>query len=246
MKKKVLVVFGSKSDETVFEPIVKRLKALKAIVDMRVCSAHRTPELLNTVLIQKNYDLVIAGAGLAAHLPGVVASKTVAPVVGVPVASNFEGLDSFLAIVQMPPGIPVLSVGPGVNPASEFLLNDYESVRIIGDMNNPRVKKCVETLEEFDVELNSDHAVTINFFDMKTEDPKDDCINVPLIDNETSADALTFLNKAKKGYFVGINRGDNAAVFAASMIDRMRLIDYREKMMKKVKDDDKEVKKKYK
>ncbi len=243
-QKQILVVFGSKSDEDVFLPIVKKLKG-KALVDMRICSAHRSPELLNSILTQKDYDLIIAGAGLAAHLPGVVASKTVAPIVGVPVASNFDGLDSFLAIVQMPPGIPVLSVGPRFNPATDFLLKKYDSVKVIGDKKNKRVEKCVETLEEFDVEFDGKTLLLINFFDLKKGKPKDNAINVPLIEKETAKDSLTFLKKAKKGYFVGINRGENAAIFAASMINRMRLIDYRESMTKKVMDDDKEIAKKY-
>jgi 5-(carboxyamino)imidazole ribonucleotide mutase len=241
--KNVLVVFGSSSDEKVYKPIAAKLKA-KANVDLRICSAHRTPELLNKILLEKDYDLIIAGAGLAAHLPGVAASKTVAPVIGVPVNSNFEGLDSFLSIVQMPPGVPVLAVGPGVNPAQDFLLKNYDSVKIIGDLKNKRVDKCALMLEEFDIETEKGKKpLTINFFDLRKGTPKENCINVPLIEKETAKDALTFLKKSKKGYFVGINRGDNAAVFAVSMIDRLRLIDYREAMIKKVMDDDNEVRK---
>ena len=140
--KKVLVVFGSKSDKSVFEPIVKSQKEKKADVDMRICSAHRTPALLNSILLEKQYDLVIAGAGLAAHLPGVVASKTPVPVIGVPCNGAFDGLDSFLSIVQMPPGIPVLGVGVDVNPVNDFLLKEKqieimdESLQILGEPCN--------------------------------------------------------------------------------------------------------------
>lgn len=243
--KKVLVVFGSKSDENVFMPIVDSLKQKKIKFDMHICSAHRTPEKLSHILIQKQYDLIIAGAGLAAHLPGVVASKTPAPVVGVPVDGAFQGLDAFLAIVQMPPGIPVLSCGINKNPLeSDFLLKEYDSVKISGDFSNKRVKKCVETLEKFEVGLDGDKPLTINFFDLKTEKPLPDAINVPLMETGVADDALTFLDKSKTGFFVGTNRGDNAAVFAVSMIDYIRLIEYREEMAVQVNDADLDLQKK--
>ncbi|MBR9690882.1 AIR carboxylase family protein [Candidatus Woesearchaeota archaeon] len=240
MTKKILVVFGSKSDEKVFGKIAKSLKG-KADFDIRICSAHRTPELLNTVMLKKDYDLIIAGAGLAAHLPGVIASKTTAPVVGVPVSGNFDGLDAFLSIVQMPSGIPVLACPVDSNPISDFLLFDYDSVKVVGDMKNERVKKCVVMLEEFDVALDLKKPITINFFNLDTENPKENCINVPLLEGDGAEDALSFFKKANKGYFVGLNRGDNAAVFAVSMIDRYSLIDYRDDMKQKVVKDDKEV-----
>lgn len=120
------------SDSNVYLPIIKKLEKKNVEFDLRIASAHRTPELLHAVLSRKRFDMIIAGAGLAAHLPGVVASKTIAPVVGVPCNGNFEGLDAFLSIVQMPPGIPVLSVGVGVNPLqTDFLLKDYDSVKLM-------------------------------------------------------------------------------------------------------------------
>jgi len=108
--KKALIIFGSKSDEKIYNDIAKELKKQKVDFDLRISSAHKTPHDVDKTL-QNDYAVVIAGAGLAAHLPGVAASKVLRPVIGVPCEGNYKGLDALLAIAQMPPGIPVLAVG---------------------------------------------------------------------------------------------------------------------------------------
>ena len=110
--KKALIIFGSKSDEKVYNEIASSLKKLKVDFDLRVSSAHKTPDDVDETL-KNEYAVVIAGAGLAAHLPGVVAARVIRPVIGVPCEGNYQGLDALLSVAQMPPGIPVLSVGVG-------------------------------------------------------------------------------------------------------------------------------------
>lgn len=109
------VVMGSDSDFSVMEDAVKILKQFGVPFEIKVSSAHRT--LKRTVDWVENFErqggkVIMAGAGLAAHLPGVVAGATTLPVIGVPIKSGaLEGVDALYAIVQMPPGIPVATVG---------------------------------------------------------------------------------------------------------------------------------------
>lgn len=109
------VVMGSDSDFTVLEDAIKILKQFGVTFEVKVSSAHRT--LKRTVEWVESFEkqggkVIIAGAGLAAHLPGVIAGATTLPVIGVPIRSGaLEGVDALYAIVQMPPGIPVASVG---------------------------------------------------------------------------------------------------------------------------------------
>lgn len=110
---KVAVIMGSKSDLPKLESGIDLLKSFGIAVDVRIYSAHRTPKELMDYLdtIEDDTDVIIAAAGKAAHLPGVIASKTLIPVVGLPIkSSTMDGLDSLLSIVQMPKGIPVATV----------------------------------------------------------------------------------------------------------------------------------------
>lgn len=109
---KVLVMFGSKSDANIYEPLKARLLNEGHEVDFRMISVHRSPELLDRTLAGIDAGAVIAGAGLAAHLPGIVASKLLIPVFGVPCAAAVGGVDAFFAISQMPFGIPVVCTAP--------------------------------------------------------------------------------------------------------------------------------------
>ncbi len=117
MKPKVMIIMGSDSDMPVMEETAAILREFGVPFVMTVASAHRTPE--RTVKLVKDaekngVEVVIAGAGMAAHLPGVIASHTILPVIGVPLeASPLKGMDALLSIVQMPPGIPVATVAVG-------------------------------------------------------------------------------------------------------------------------------------
>ena len=109
---KILVIFGSKSDANIYEPLKARLLNEGHEVDFRMISVHRSPELLERELATAKAEAVIAGAGLAAHLPGIVAAKMLIPVFGIPCAAAIGGVDAFFAIAQMPFGIPVLTTAP--------------------------------------------------------------------------------------------------------------------------------------
>ena len=106
--KKVLVVMGSDSDLKVMEKCVDRLKSFDIPTEVRICSAHRTPAVAAAA---EGFGVIIAAAGKAAHLGGVLAAYTTLPVIGVPMATSvMGGMDSLLSIVQMPKGIPVATV----------------------------------------------------------------------------------------------------------------------------------------
>ncbi|WP_456415990.1 5-(carboxyamino)imidazole ribonucleotide mutase [Methanocaldococcus sp.] len=107
----ICIIMGSESDLKIAEKAVNVLKEFNVEFEVRVASAHRTPELVEEIVKNSKADVFIAIAGLAAHLPGVIASLTTKPVIAVPVDAKLDGLDALLSSVQMPPGIPVASVG---------------------------------------------------------------------------------------------------------------------------------------
>jgi len=117
MDDKVAIIMGSISDKETMEKAAEILNELDISYEMKVLSAHRTPDLLFEYIAQveeKGFKVIIAGAGGAAHLPGVIASKTLLPVIGVPIETKaLGGLDSLLSMVQMPGGIPVATVEIG-------------------------------------------------------------------------------------------------------------------------------------
>ena len=137
----VSILMGSKSDWTLMEEASKTLDTLGIAHEARALSAHRTPQALFEYLASaeaRGVEVYIAAAGGAAHLPGVIASKTIHPVLGVPIPSStfVDGLDALLSIVQMPPGIPVgtLAVGKAgaINAAilaAQILGNKYPEYR---------------------------------------------------------------------------------------------------------------------
>ena len=117
---KIALVMGSQSDYSTMKDCVKILKSLKISFDLKIVSAHRTPKRLYEFAkkSETSYSVIIAGAGGSAHLPGMIASLTTVPVIGVPVESKkLKGLDSLLSIVQMPKGIPVGTVAIGKDGA---------------------------------------------------------------------------------------------------------------------------------
>lgn len=112
-KPKVGIITGSKSDLPIVEKVEQQLKAFGIGYDTTVASAHRTPQKVEKYArsAEKKYDLIIAAAGMAAALPGVIAAQTSLPVIGIPVYSKtLSGHDALFAIVQMPSGVPVATV----------------------------------------------------------------------------------------------------------------------------------------
>lgn len=117
MNVKVAVVMGSQSDWSTMQHACDILEELDIAYEKKVVSAHRTPDYMfeyAETAKERGIQVIIAGAGGAAHLPGMIAAKTVLPVIGVPVkSSNLNGLDSLLSIIQMPGGVPVATVAIG-------------------------------------------------------------------------------------------------------------------------------------
>ncbi len=120
------VVMGSRSDYAVMQAAVEILRELEVPFEARVVSAHRTPELMISyaqTAVDRGLRCIIAGAGGAAHLPGMIAALTVVPVLGVPVAATaLQGLDALLSIVQMPKGVPVGTLAIGAAGAANAAL----------------------------------------------------------------------------------------------------------------------------
>ena len=249
--KKALIIFGSKSDEKIFNEIKNFFVKSKIDFDLRVSSAHKTPDDVDKTL-EKDYAVVIAGAGLAAHLPGVVASQVIRPVIGVPCEGNYQGLDALLAISQMPPGIPVLAVGVGKGVIAARncanMIKKYESVTIIGDKNNDAVKKAVETLKKFNIIYAFDkipNPKTVNleftYFDEPIEKKDELVIYCPLLEekDDKAQAALNFLKHTSHGLWVGINNGTNAAIAAVEIMNidneyEELLLSYRREIGEKV------------
>jgi 5-(carboxyamino)imidazole ribonucleotide mutase len=159
MTNKVGVIMGSKSDWETMKYTCEILEQLEIPYEKRVISAHRTPDLMFTYAEEargKGIKVIIAGAGGAAHLPGMVAAKTTLPVIGVPVQSKaLSGLDSLLSIVQMPGGVPVATVAIGkagaVNAgllAAQILAT--EDLELARKLEAKREATRVEVLESSD------------------------------------------------------------------------------------------------
>ena len=107
----ICIIMGSESDLKIAEKGISILKDFGVEFEVRVASAHRTPDLVEEIVKNSRAKVFIAIAGLAAHLPGVVASLTTKPVIAVPVESKLDGMDALLSCVQMPPGVPTATVG---------------------------------------------------------------------------------------------------------------------------------------
>ena len=107
----IAVISGSKSDKSVVDKVVQTLEKNGASYEHRILSAHRNPRELEQYIEESDARIFVAIAGLSAALPGVIASRTARPVIGVPVSGTLGGLDALLSIAQMPPGVPVACVG---------------------------------------------------------------------------------------------------------------------------------------
>ena len=141
----VSIVMGSKSDWSTMKYAANILKSLKIKYETKIVSAHRTPKRMFEYSINatnNNIGVIIAGAGGSAHLPGMIASLTTVPVIGVPIESKkLKGLDSLLSIVQMPKGIPVGTVAIGKNGAVNAALLSASILAIHNTKINNEIKK---------------------------------------------------------------------------------------------------------
>lgn len=127
----VSIIMGSTSDLPVMEKAAAYLNEMHIPFEMNALSAHRTPEAVEKFARgakDRGIKVIIAAAGMAAHLPGVIAAMTTVPVIGVPIKSGMEGMDALLAIVQMPPGIPVATVGVNASLNAAILASQILAV----------------------------------------------------------------------------------------------------------------------
>ncbi len=158
---KVVIFFGSKSDTEIMRGAANCLKEFGIEYKAFVLSAHRVPEKLEETLKEveaQGCQVVIAGAGLAAHLPGVIASQTTMPVIGVPCKGAIEGLDALFSIVQMPKSIPVATVGinnaynAGMLAVQMLSVNDKElKAKLVEYRKNMKEKFIAENGEGVDL-----------------------------------------------------------------------------------------------
>ncbi|MFC1517615.1 5-(carboxyamino)imidazole ribonucleotide mutase [Candidatus Margulisiibacteriota bacterium] len=139
----ILIIMGSKSDSEVMAKAEEQLKEFGLKADVVVASAHRNPDKVTKTVTSGKYDVIIAGAGKAAHLPGVIAGQTITPVIGVPIkTSDLGGMDSLLSIVQMPSGVPVATVA--INGAKNAAILAAQIVAL----KDETVKKALKTFKE--------------------------------------------------------------------------------------------------
>lgn len=148
---KVAIIFGSKSDVDVMKGAANALKEFDIDYKAYVLSAHRVPEKLTETIKkveEEGCKVIIAGAGLAAHLPGVIASQTVLPVIGVPVKAALDGMDALLSIVQMPKQVPVATVGINNSYNAGMLAVQMLSLQD-DDIKNKLIKARAEMKKKF-------------------------------------------------------------------------------------------------
>lgn len=159
MTPKVSIIMGSTSDLGVMEKAAKLFDEFEIPFEINALSAHRTPEEVEVFAKgakERGIKVIIAGAGMAAHLPGVIAAMTPIPVIGVPINATLDGMDALLAIVQMPPGIPVATVG--INGAMNAAIL---AVQMMGTGDEELMKKLIsykESLKQKIVKANQDLA----------------------------------------------------------------------------------------
>ena len=164
----VSIIMGSTSDLPIMEKAAKVLDEFQIPFEMNALSAHRTPEEVEKFAKgaqARGIKVIIAAAGMAAHLGGVIASMTTLPVIGVPIKSSLEGMDALLAIVQMPPGIPVATVGingaqnAGILAVQMLALSDAGLAARLAEYKQNLKQKIVKANEElksvkFDYKVN--------------------------------------------------------------------------------------------
>ena len=160
MKAIVSIIMGSTSDLPVMEKAAKFLDQMEIPFEMNALSAHRTPQEVED--FAKNAEMrgikvIIAGAGMAAALPGVIAANTTLPVIGVPIKGMLDGLDAMLSIIQMPPGIPVATVG--VNAAQNAGILAAEMLALGDEVLSIKMKAYKEDLKQKIVKANQDLAM---------------------------------------------------------------------------------------
>lgn len=155
----VSIIMGSTSDLPVMEKAAKFLDDMDVPFEMNALSAHRTPAEVESFARNakaRGLRVIIAGAGMAAALPGVIAASTTVPVIGVPIKGMLDGLDAMLSIIQMPPGIPVATVG--VNGAQNAAILAVEMLALADEALAKRLEQYKDSLKEKIVKANAELA----------------------------------------------------------------------------------------
>lgn len=259
----VFVVFGSLSDSATFAPVLEEFKKKRVPYIFHGLSAHKTPKELVEELKKTRAKIFVAGAGLSSALPGFVASQTIKPMIGIAVQKDFEGLDSLLSTLQMPPGVPVLAVGLQ-NPLEaakhvENFLNRYSGITLIERKEKEAkdaFKKALEVIEQFGASYNTtfqtDYSKKTELFidfvpfeqikELQTTHAT--VIVVPLKKESKAADSLELIDAMNSHLWVGLNRAENAAIAAMQLMNlglafEQKLLNYRLEMKKKVLEQDK-------
>ena len=159
----VSIIMGSTSDWGVMEEAANFLNEMQIPFEVNALSAHRTPEKVESfsrMVQQRGIRVIIAGAGMAANLPGVIAAYTTLPVIGVPIKSSLAGLDAMLSIIQMPPGIPVATVG--INAARNAAILATQIIALSDTNIAQRLISFKESLKE-KVILANEELKKINY-----------------------------------------------------------------------------------
>lgn len=155
----VSIIMGSTSDLPVMEKAAKFLDDMDVPFEMNALSAHRTPAEVESFARNakaRGIRVIIAGAGMAAALPGVIAASTTVPVIGVPIKGMLDGLDAMLSIIQMPPGIPVATVG--VNGAQNAAILAVEMLALADEALAKHLEQYKDSLKEKIVKANAELA----------------------------------------------------------------------------------------
>lgn len=155
----ISIIMGSTSDLPVMEKALELLDEMEVPFEVNALSAHRTPESVEEFAknaASRGIKVIIAAAGMAAHLPGIIASMTPLPVIGVPINATLDGMDALLAIVQMPPGIPVATVG--INASLNASILALQMIATGDDALQQKLIAYKENLKKKIVKANQDLA----------------------------------------------------------------------------------------
>jgi len=238
----VFVVFGSKSDETIYQHLLEKFKKAGISYEFKVLSAHKTPKEVKSALNDTNASIFVAGAGLSAALPGFLAAEKVKPVIGIPCYGAFSGVDAFLSVSQMPPDVPVISVGVGKTSKVVRLVSNYlhgfNKIVLVRKKTAEEKKyydKCkvfmLENKIPFTVENSSikpSHSrVFIEFTKLgkKIKKNRNAIIRVLVKENSNKKDSLKFFDSLQSSYSVGLNNYKNAAIAALELVNLNTLHD---------------------
>lgn len=233
----IAIITGSSNDWKKMKPVADYLKEQKMRFSLHAESAHRTPEEIDELITLWNRNgvrIVIAGAGLSAALAGAIASKFNGIVIGVPLKGAYDGLDAFLSVMDMPPGIPLIGVGVEDMPvaarlAELIMRKKFIGVHLIGNA----MESTTKMLKKFDLDFVSfgtainPEEINIKFVDMTDPEPRFDAVSDTLIiycplypetDAEDALELMGTIGQGVDGGWVGPNRGDNAALAALKIL----------------------------